>query len=438
LEKEIIMKNQQKKALIIGCGIAGPALALFLKRAGIEAEIYEARETPEGYALSLSCNGVAVLRELGLDGAAFAEGSAVTSWQMWNGKGKHLGSGILASGELKSVFIKRVPLGLILSDEAERQGIKIARGKKLQKVESLMDGRGGSGTRPAWETTDGGGVVATFQDGTTASGDLLIGCDGVHSRTRQIIDPAFSGTAYTGLINTGGYTSSVKMPSPPDTIHFIFCKRAFFGYHVTPTGYIYWFVNWPLPEPARGAFDGITDEERKQQLLDVFRDGQPFIRDIIQRADETFPYFPSYALPTQPTSWHKGPVALMGDAAHAISSSSGQGASMALEDAAILAKCLRDIPDLESAFATYEHLRRERTTKMYEVGMRSDSGKFVTGPMQQWFRDLTTPIFLRLFANPKASDWMYSYRVNWDEPVTSYIPVADKAQSMESHTRLHV
>ena len=66
------MQKQQKKALIIGCGIAGPALALFLKRVGIQAEIYEARETAEGFALSLSGNGVAVLQELGLDGAAFA------------------------------------------------------------------------------------------------------------------------------------------------------------------------------------------------------------------------------------------------------------------------------------------------------------------------------------------------------------------------------
>src|SRR5947199_4836059 len=72
------IQNHVKKALIIGSGIAGPALALFLTRAGIDTEIYEAREAPEGYALSLSCNGVAVLAELGLDRAAFAEGSAVT------------------------------------------------------------------------------------------------------------------------------------------------------------------------------------------------------------------------------------------------------------------------------------------------------------------------------------------------------------------------
>src|SRR5690348_7044120 len=99
------MQKQQKKALIIGAGIAGPTLALFLKRVGIEAEIYEARETSEGFSLSLSCNGVAVLQELGLDRAAFAEGSAVTKWRMSNGRGKHLGDGVLAAGGLKSVFI---------------------------------------------------------------------------------------------------------------------------------------------------------------------------------------------------------------------------------------------------------------------------------------------------------------------------------------------
>ncbi len=412
------MQNQQKKALIIGCGIAGPALALFLKRAGIEAEIYEARTTPEGYALSLSSNGVAVLQELGLDRAAFAEGSAVTEWLMWNGRGKHLGGGVLAGGGLKSVFIKRVPLGMIISDEAERQGIKIARGKKLHNI----------------EVTSQGGVVATFQDGTQALGDLLIGSDGVHSRTRQLIDPTFPGAVYTGLMNTGGYTAGLNLSFPPETTHFIFGKRAFFGYHVSPSGYIYWFANYvQAEEPAREAGEGSTHEERKQRLLELFRDDQPFIREIIGAAEETFPDFPSYALPTQPTSWHRGPVVLLGDAAHAISPSSGQGASMALEDAAVLAKCLRDVPDLEQAFGTYEQLRRERTAKMFEVGERGDSSKFVTRPLQQWFRDLTTPIFLKLFANPKASDWMYSYRVDWDAPIPAHTPASNELREMVSH-----
>src|SRR2546423_15564687 len=89
--KEVMMQNQTRKALIIGCGIAGPALALFLKRAGIEAEIYEAREQPEGFSLTLASNGVAVLKELGLDQAARAEGSAVSTSVSKTGKKKVLG-----------------------------------------------------------------------------------------------------------------------------------------------------------------------------------------------------------------------------------------------------------------------------------------------------------------------------------------------------------
>ena len=413
------MKNHQKTALIIGCGIAGPALALFLKCAGIQAEIYEAREMPEGYSLSLSCNGVAVLAELGLDATVFPQGSAVTKWLMWNGKGKSLGTGILASGDFKSAFIKRIPLAEILLDEAERQSIKIVRGKKLKYIE---------------ETDQG--VIATFQDGTSASGDILIGSDGVHSLTRKLIDPSFPDASYTGLINSGGYTAGMNVASPPETLHFIFCKRAFFGYHVTSTGYIYWFTNWTQAEaPAKGAFNSLTDEMRRQQMMEIYHDDQPLIREIIQKAEATFPYFASYTLPKQPTSWHKGRVVLVGDAAHAISPSSGQGASMALEDAAILAKCLRDIPDVGQAFVTYEHLRRERTVKMYDVGERGDSGKYITQPMQQWFRDLMTPIFLKLFANPKASDWMYSYRVDWNKKIETLASTTSPDREMVKLTK---
>lgn len=395
-------KQQKKKALIIGCGIAGPALALFLKRSGIESAIYEARAEDEGYSLSLSCNGVAVLRTLSLEEQVFAEGSPVTKWSMWNGKGKYLGGGLFTADGIKSVFIKRVPLGAILSNEAERQGISIQRGRKLLNLEA----------------TKTNSVVATFEDGTTASGDFLVGCDGVHSMARQFVDPE-ARPIYSGLINSGGYSWNVNLPQTPETSNFIFGRRAFFGYHMSPSGYIYWFVNYPQAhEPAREALLKLTHEERKQRLLALFRDDQPFICDIIQAAETTFPDFLTYTLPVQPARWHKGPVVLVGDAVHAISPSSGQGASMALEDAAILAKCLRDIPDLEQAFETYEGLRRDRTVKMFDLGQRSDSGKFVTGPIQQWYRDLTTPIFLKLFANPKASDWIYSYRVNWDSPVS--------------------
>src|SRR5258708_26892554 len=109
---EIPVNEKKKKALIMGCGIAGPAVALFLKRAGFEAEIFEARKTPEGFALSLSCNGGEVLKMLGLDRPVMAEDPAVTSELMWNGKGKRPGQGPLAGEGQKSDFVTRCPLGL--------------------------------------------------------------------------------------------------------------------------------------------------------------------------------------------------------------------------------------------------------------------------------------------------------------------------------------
>ena len=70
---------------------------------------------------------------------------------------------------------------------------------------------------------------------------------------------------------------------------------------------------------------------------------------------------------------------------------------------------------------------------MFDLGKRGDSGKFITRPLQQWFRDLTTPIFLKLFANPKASDWIYSYSVDWDASVTAHTLDPIKNQKVESH-----
>jgi hypothetical protein len=75
---------------------------------------------------------------------------------------------------------------------------------------------------------------------------------------------------------------------------------------------------------------------------------------------------------------------------------------------------------------------------MFEVGKHGDAGKHAIGPIQQWFRDLTTPIFLKLFANPKASNWMYSYRVDWDAPVSIIkdVPTPPSSQKTTSSVRV--
>ena len=395
-----------RKALIIGCGVAGPVVALFLQRAGIEAEIYEARAESTDYGgsfLNMACNGLGVLETLGLDAQVSSQGSPIPRMISWSGKGKPLGevrNGARAEVGAPSINILRSRLHQVLREGAERQGIKIAYGKKLAALESSAQE-----------------VVATFADDTTAQGSFLVGCDGVHSRTRSLINPGAPPPHYTGLIGTGGFAQHTSFPPTPDTMHFVFGKLAFFGYHISSSGEMYWFANILQREPpSRGDLDMIVSEEWQQSMLDLFREDMPLISKLIRATESTIIGYPFYDIPTQPL-WHKGRIVLVGDAIHAVSPSAGQGASLAVEDAIILAKCLRDISDLEQAFATYERLRRARVERMVQYGRRVGQTKVMTNPIQVSFRDMLMPLIFKLFANPSALDWIYSYKVNWNKPV---------------------
>ncbi len=391
---------------MIGCGIAGPVVALFLQRAGIEAEIYEARTDSTDYGgsfLNMACNGLGVLKTLGLDDQVSSQGSPIPNMVIWSGKGKRLGevrNGAREEVGTPSINILRSRLHQVLREEAGRQGIKIAFGKKLQGL-----------------STSDQGVVATFADGTTAEGSFLVGCDGVYSRTRSLINPEAPTPQYTGLISTGGFAQHSNFAPTPDTMHFVFGKRAFFGYHISSSGELYWFVNFPQKAaPARGDLDMIVSEEWQERMLELFREDLPLISEMIRATESTIIAYPIYDIATQPT-WHRGPVVLVGDAIHAVSPNAGQGASLAMEDAIVLAKCLQDIHDLSSAFETYERLRRTRVERMVRHGRNAGQGKVITNPIGVGFRDLLTPFFLKLFANPAALDWVYSYTVDWEEKV---------------------
>lgn len=397
-----------KKALIIGSGIAGPAAAMFLKRAGIEAEIFEAQPGPDDYNglfLNMASNGLGVLKTLGLHTEVAAQGFAAPHMVMWSGSGKRLGAvrngAAEGQGEV-SVIIKRGALHRILRDAAQRQGIPIAFGKQLTGI-----------------VQESGRVTAIFADGTRATGDFLVGSDGIHSRTRQIVDPSAPKPVYTGLVSSGGFSRGAGMQPTPDTQHFIFGKRAFFGYLVKPDGEIYWFNNLAYPgEPRRSELEAIAHDEWQRRMLELHRGDQPFIQDIIRATEGPIGRYPIYEIPSLPR-WHAGRVVLIGDAVHATSPSAGQGASLALEDAIVLAKCVRDIPRLEDAFVAFERLRRERVERVVRFSRERGSNKAASGPVARFLRDLLLPFFLKRFADPRSLAWVYSYQVDWAEPLDS-------------------
>lgn len=393
------MNADTRKALVVGGGIGGTVAAMFLKQAGIEVEVYEARGAVDdaGWFLNLAGNGIEVLKMLGIEAAISAEGSPVPQMAIWSGRGKRLGevrNGARA-GLTESVLIRRNRLQHCLYNAAGKLGIPIFFNKRLRTI----------------EVTGVQGVIAHFEDGTSANGSFLVGADGIHSRTRQIVNPYAPQPSYTGLISTGGFTSEPALAPTPKIQHFVFGKRAFFGYHVRASGEIYWFNNHGQAEaPGRSELNGITSGEWRERLLRMHDGDLPLIGEIIGSTKDGIGGYPIYDIPAQPI-WYKGPVVLLGDAIHAVAPSSGQGASLAMEDAAILVKCVRDSVTLEQAFVAYERLRRPRVERIVKWARSLGGAKMASSPVAVWFRDTLMPFFLKFAASPTALDWVYSYPI---------------------------
>lgn len=400
------MNAPPRKALISGCGVAGSAVALFLKRAGLQVEVFEARSAAEedaGFFLNLAPNGMNVLKTLGIDRRLEPEGFPATGIIFFNGVGHQIGAlDNSRDGErygARGLIVKRAELQGALRGEVTRQGIPVSFDKKLTGV----------------ETPGGQGVVVHFEDGTTARGDLLLGCDGIHSRTRRLVLPDAPTTAYLGLIDCGGFAHVPELRHLSGPQVMTFGKRAFFGYVVKPSGEAYWFSNVPWPqEPERGELAALSNDAWKERLLELHEnDPQPISRIIEATPAEAMGRWPLRDLPPLPI-WHSGPVCVLGDAAHATSPTAGQGASMALEDAAVLGKCLRDLPGSEEAFAAFQNLRKARVEAVVEQARRNGSRK-IPHPVMGWVRDLALPFFLK--SGMQEATRTYGYKIAWDEEV---------------------
>jgi 2-polyprenyl-6-methoxyphenol hydroxylase-like FAD-dependent oxidoreductase len=392
-----------RDAIVIGCGIGGPVAAMALQRVGVDATIYEAYDHPADFVgsfLNLASNGISALRAIGADRAVLDAGFATPRMVMWSGSGKRLGdvaNGIALDDGTTSQTIQRGALHRMLREEAVRRGIAIVQGKRLVAAESTA-----------------GGVRAQFEDGTDAKAALLIGADGLHSTTRRLIDPAAPAPRYTGLLSLGGRALSQTLRPTPDTFHMIFGNQAFFGYTVRPSGEVYWFANVANGEdPGRSPQPEIPAPVWKERLRALFVDDAGPAIDIVNATGDELAAYPIFDMPAVP-QWSSGPMVITGDAAHATSPSSGQGASMAIEDVVVLAKCLRDTRTINDALATYERLRRTRVERVVRYAARIGRTKS-PGPIGRWFRDLCMPVALTLFANPGAHAWLYRYDIDWSD-----------------------
>ncbi|MCZ2860865.1 FAD-dependent oxidoreductase [Blastococcus sp. VKM Ac-2987] len=398
-----------RTAIVVGGGIAGQVAAVALQRAGIRPTVWEAYARDAdgvGAFLGLGLNGVDALRTVDMDAPVLARGIATPRMVMTNGHGKILADvpngGTLPDGT-HPLTIRRADLYAALREDAERRGIVTHYGKRLTDVRHT-----------------GRGVQARFADGSTAEADVLVGADGIRSTVRRLLDPAAPDASYVGFLNTGGYARGVDVPGPPGMNHFCFGRRAFFGWIMASDGEVWWFANLPAPrEPDPEKLAAVPAELWRARLLDLFADDRIPAVDLIRATENVFAGWTTYDLPSVPT-WHDGRTVIIGDAAHAVSPSAGQGAALAIEDAVVLARCLRDLADAPAALTRYEQLRRDRVEKVRAQGRRNGSGKTV-GPVGRAIRDLVLPIVMRrLFRDGRDPlRWMWDHHIDWDAPVTA-------------------
>jgi 2-polyprenyl-6-methoxyphenol hydroxylase-like FAD-dependent oxidoreductase len=385
-----------RRALVIGGGIAGPTLALFLKRAGIEPCVFEAYPRAEevGGGFQIAPNGLRVLADLGLADALLREGSPSGDMAFRNHRGRDIGLVRTASSGT-AVNIGRSHVHRILRDAAERHGIVVRYGKRLRDV-----------------SVAGREVVATFEDGTTEVGDFLVGADGVRSRVRAWMLPEEAAPRDTEMVSIGGFCDRdfVSPADPRDAgrLTFVVGPKYQFGYSRMNDGMWGWWCHaHGAKEADRTALLTMSDDDLRARMLERYAGWSDPVERLI-RGTVDWLRTPIHDVPRLST-WHKGPVLLLGDAAHAMSPAGGQGASLALEDAMVFAKLAADASrPIEDAMARFVAVRRSRAEAMVAQAYSNDRRTLQElGPVGMWTRDrVMMPIFARFIE--KALNEVYS------------------------------
>jgi 2-polyprenyl-6-methoxyphenol hydroxylase-like FAD-dependent oxidoreductase len=378
---------------VLGGGIGGLAAAAFLHREGLSSTVYEQarRLTEVGAGVVIAPNAVRQLRKLGvLEQFRQRAVRLYTGWEFrrWE-DGTVLSSENLAAacerlyGE-HTYTAHRADLLSVIESQVPKE--YIALGHKCVGID------------PA-----GGALRLRFADGRTAEADVAIGADGVHSIVRSTLfgtsPAAYSGVcAFRALVPADQAPAFAREPTQSLWIgpgHHLVHYPVSAGELVNLVAFApagdYTVESWTATATVEEFFAEFADWD--QRVVDLIRaGGTPGRWALLDRAP----------LPR----WSEGAVTLLGDAAHPMFPFFGQGAAQAIEDAAVLARCLAEgLDDPAAAFKRYEELRIPRTSRLQELSHgRSHVNHLPDGPEQRE-RDIAFAKADPLVAN----GWIYSY-----------------------------
>lgn len=354
---------------IVGGGIGGLTAAIALAARGFRPRVYEA--APElrtvGAGIWVPPNAMQVLARLGLADAVAAKGSPIRIAEVRDAR-----AGVLQRADLSyavrefghpTVAIHRGRLQRVLADHLPADAIHT--GRACTGVEE-RDGR----------------VLVRFADGDAAEAPLVIGADGLRSAVRRSIFPEIP-LRYSGQTSWRGVATHSLPPELDGTGWEVWSAGARFGFSAIGHGEVYWYA-------TEDALEGESDAPRtvaaKLRAL-----AEPFpapIPQIVAATDEARITRTDLVDFAPIASWHRGRVALLGDAAHATTPNLGQGGAQAIEDAWVIADRLAAGRDAEAAFAAYERIRMPKARMVVTTSWRFGKMVHLRNPLARAARNL--------------------------------------------------
>ncbi|KAK9235883.1 hypothetical protein V1525DRAFT_434239 [Lipomyces kononenkoae] len=405
---------------IIGSGMAGPVLALSLHKHSIPCVLFELRtpDSQQGGNIALAPNALRVLDHLGIydrlrllgynyEELGFTNGSGMILGKLWNGSQKVY--------NFPALRIHRSIVKEELIRECEKKGIEIRWGKKCTGVEEEREGS----------------AVVRFEDGETVEAQFVVGADGIHSKIRPFMfpgtDPIFSGlmgvmgTVMVQNLNSLCETHGLDLPC------MIFGAKGSFA--IMPASFggneLGYFATLEAKDRGRTGWQMLekNQAELKEMLHERFlpeKNGFPvLVKELVEKtASETLTSWPFFSVPHL-HSWSSPNkrIFVIGDAAHAIPPTGGQGAAMAFEDAETLAYVLARVlasdfnaNHLSDIVSKWEHHRIDRIVKVVNFttkngDLRKSSPHYYEQAAKEWIIWATFK-----FMGPEGgAHWMYAY-----------------------------
>jgi FAD-dependent urate hydroxylase len=347
------------RILVVGAGLAGLAVARALRRAGFDPEVIERAERWDGggTGMYLPANGVRALRALGLEAAVAARAAPIPRQRLLDHRGR-----LLADIDLRELWgdvgaclaLPRADLHQVLRD-----GVPVRMGRTVTSLERVD-----------------GPVAVRFDDGGDGDYDLVVGADGLHSGIRRLAgDPR-------PPVAVGQQSWRFLADCPPEVTTWTVLLGRGASFLTVPMGggAVYCYAD---------TTDGNGDGDPVRRLRERFAGFAAPVPGLLAQLDDPARI---HAAPIQQVAaeqWGRGAVVLVGDAAHGMSPNMAEGASLAFEDALVLAACLRDGGTVSDALAGFVARRSPRTDWVRAQTHRRDR----TRNLPPMVRDLTLRAF---------------------------------------------